>query len=221
MRAASRLAALWERRRFRKDGITLLVNRASRDTEVQPDLIGRAVNLPVMRATVPAAFRDLEEAVNAGIPDRLGDGPVREGILAVSRELQLVRPRKRRSLFSRVEDAGQVTLEAMALLPYVIGMVLLCWQLALVGWTWAWGQHAVREGARELAVRGAADQLVVEQVVTQVVTDNLPGSMRDGLDVRTSGAVVHAEVRVPLPVPTWMTPWTLSVQQGAVQEPRL
>lgn len=217
MRAGARLVQLWERRRFRKEGITVLINRASRDTEVQPDLVGRVLELPVMKAAIPAAFRDLEAAVNTGVPDRLEDGPIREGVLAVSRELQLVRPRKRRSLFSRADESGQITIEAVSLMPYAIGMVLLFWQLILVGWTYSWGQHAVREGARELAVSSLNSTAQVEQVVRE----ELPESMRDGLVVTTGVSTVRADVRVPLLVPAWMSPWTISVQQGTVREMQL
>lgn len=214
MRAGARLVQLWERRRFRKEGISVVINRASRDTEVQPELVGRVLDLPVMRSSIPAAFRDLEAAVNTGVPDRLEDGPIREGILSLSRELQLIRPRKRRSLFGRAEEAGQITIEAVALMPYAIGLVLLFWQLILVGWTYSWGQHAVREGARELAVSGLGGT----GRVTEVVREELPESMRDGLVVDTRTSTVRADIRVPILVPTWMSPWTISVQQGTVRE---
>ncbi len=212
MRAAARLVELWDRRRFRKDGVSVLVNRASRDTEVQPDLIARVLDLPTLAATVPAAFRDLEGPVNTGIGAGLPDGPVREGILEVSRELQLVRPRRRRSLFSRSGETGSVMVEALGLLPFAVAGLLLFWQLVLVGWTWSSGTHAVREGARELAVAGA-------QTVPAVVTEELPGSMREGLVVSVDGATVRADVGVPLLAPGWMSPWRVTVQQGTVREP--
>lgn len=216
MRSAARLVQLWERRRFRKDDITVLVNRSSRDTEVQPDLIARVLGLPVLRATVPAAFRELEPAINTGIPEHLPDGPIREGILEVARELQLVRPRRRRSLFARAgDDGGQVAVEALGLLPMALVGLLLVWQLVLVGWTYTQGQHAVREGARALAVHASAEQ------VTAVVQDELPPSMRPGLGVRTTGSTVAADVPVPLLAPAWMSPWTLTVQQGTVVEAEL
>jgi pilus assembly protein CpaE len=217
MRSGARLVQLWERRRYRKDGITVLVNRASRDTEVQPDLIAGALDLPVMRTTIPAAFRDLEAAVNTGIPDRLEDGPIRSGVLEVSRELQLVRPKKRRSLFNRADDTGQVTIEALGILPFALFMLVLLWQVVVVGWAWSMGQHAVREGARELAVAGALRAPQVEQVVR----DGLPPSMQDGVVVRTTDQTVSADVPVPILAPRWISPWTLTVQQGTVQEPGL
>ncbi len=213
MRSAARLVQLWERRRYRKDGITVLVNRASRDTEVQPDLIGRVLKLPVMRANVPAAFRDLEAAVNTGVPDRLEDGPVRQGILAVSRELQLVRRPKRRSLFSRGDDSGSAIVELLGMAPFALALLLVLWQVVIIGWTYTMGEHAVREGARELAVAG----LVGEQV-EQVVRDELPASMRDGVSISTGASTVSADIRVPLLAPRWMTPWTITVQQGTVRE---
>lgn len=210
IRAGARLSQLWERRRYRKDGITVLVNRASRDTEVQPDLIGRVLELPVLDAGVPAAFRDLETAVNTGVPDHLEDGPVRQGILAVSRELKLVRPKPRRTLFGRSgEDSGQTMIEALGAFPFAVGMVLLFWQLIVVGWTYSVGNHAVREGARELAVGGS---------VAQVVREELPPSMRNGVTISSRASTVRAEIQVPLLAPRWMSPWSITVQQGTVRE---
>ncbi|CAN5876863.1 hypothetical protein BH24ACT15_BH24ACT15_18320 [soil metagenome] len=215
MRSGARLIQLWERRRFRKDGITVLVNRASRDTEVQPDLIGRVLDLPVMSATVPASFRDLETAVNTGVPDHLADGPVRNGILALSRELQLVRPKKRRSMFSRgVEETGSAVIEALGMLPLALAGLLLFWQLIVIGWAFSMGEHAVREGARELAVTGQAGSARVEQVVR----GELPASMRSGTSISTSDYTVSADIAVPLLAPGWMSPWTITVQQGTVVE---
>jgi pilus assembly protein CpaE len=216
VRAAARLVQLWERRRYRKDGITVLVNRASRDSEVQPDLIGRVLGLPVLRASVPAAFRDLEAAVNTGVPEHLPDGPVRDGVLGVARELQLVRPRRRRTLFSRTgEEGGQVAVEALGALPLALAGLLLLWQLVLVGWTYTQGLHAVREGARANAVHATAEQ------VEAIVRDELPPSMRGGLSVTADATGVAADVPVPLLAPGWMTPWTVTVEQGSAPEPRL
>ncbi len=212
MRSAARLVELWDRRRYRKDGISVLVNRASRDTEVQPDLISRVLDLPTLSATIPAAFRDLEGAVNAGAGEGLADGPIREGILEVSRELQLVRPKRRRSLFSRTADTGSVAVEALGLLPFALAGLLLVWQLVLVGWTYSSGTHAVREGAHQLSVAGPTD-------VTQVVTDELPESMREAVVVSTTATAVKADLTVPLLAPSWMSPWHLSVQVGTVREP--
>ncbi|MGI9018592.1 MAG: AAA family ATPase [Euzebya sp.] len=214
LRSAARLVQLWERRRLRKDGITVMVNRSSRDTEVQPDLVGRVLELPVMTSTVPASFRDLEAAVNTGVPDHLEDGAIREGILAISRELQLVRPKKRRSLFNRGDDSGSIMVEAVAVLPYALAGLLLFWQLVIIGWTYSMGQHAVREGARELAVSGLAATSRVEQVVRE----ELPPSMRDGISITTTTSTVKADISVPLLNPRWMSPWTITVQQGTVRE---
>lgn len=217
MRSGARLTQLWERRRYRKEGITVLVNRASRDTEVQPELISRVLDLPLMKAAVPAAFRDLEAAVNTGIPSGLADGPIKQGILAVSRELQLVRPKRRGRMFGSKGEDGQTTIEATAMLPILIAGLLLFWQLIIIGWTFSMGQHAVREGVRELAVAGLAGG---GQVV-QVVTEELPESMRQGLAVDTTQNSVSARINVPLLLPEWQTPWQLTIRQSTFREPAL
>ena len=88
-------------------------------------------------------FRDLEPAINTGVPDHLEDGPVRQGILDVSRELKLVRPKPRRSLFGRGgEDEGTAIVEAIGAVPFALFVIVLLWQFVVIGWTYSMGQHA-------------------------------------------------------------------------------
>ncbi len=219
MRAAGRLVALWERRRYRKDDISVLVNRASRDSEVQPDLIARVLDLPLLDATVPSGFRDLEPAINTGVPSRLGDGPVHSGLLAVAQELRLVPKPRRQRLFAR-SDAGQLQLELLGWTPLVLAAILLLWQFVLAGWTASMGEHAAREAARLQAVeRYSAAQ--VEQL-REAAAASLPASLARDLRVELPAADrVRVEIGVPLLLPAWSSPWTLGIEQGTFLEPRL
>ncbi|MEE8602156.1 AAA family ATPase [Euzebya tangerina] len=210
LRSAARLTALWERRRHRKGGITVVLNRSSRDTEVQADLVSRVLEMEVLDATIPSVFRELEPAVNSGIEEHLEDGPIRSAILGLCRELKLIRPQERRSFFGRGgDDSGQATIEALGILPWALLIILVFWQLAVMGWTYSWGEHAVREAARELAIGGPVEQTVREE---------LPVSMHDGLQVRSGLSTVQAQIRVPILVPDWLSPWSITVQQGTIRE---
>ena len=92
VRAARRMVRLWERLQIRKAEETLtLVNRASRHTEIQPPLIARITGTPVARTTVPANFKELQSAVDAGrVQDLDSRGGVRQALWSFAGELGVV-----------------------------------------------------------------------------------------------------------------------------------
>ncbi|MGW7518396.1 AAA family ATPase [Streptomyces sp. NPDC054796] len=92
VRAAKRMVRMWDRLQIRKAEETLtIVNRASRHTEIQPPLIARIVGTPVARSTVPANFKELQTAVDAGrMQDLDARGPVRQALWGLAGELGLV-----------------------------------------------------------------------------------------------------------------------------------
>jgi hypothetical protein len=90
----------------------------------------------------------------------------------------------------RARDAsGQASVELIAVLPVVAVVIAVLWQLVLVGQALWSSAGAARAAARAHAVgtdpRDAAHGAV-------------PGSVRDGLRVRTSGDEVQVRVRVPI-----------------------
>lgn len=89
MRAANRLLALWERLQVRKEDVRALVNRADRDLEVQPELVKKVVDAPLLETAIPAAFKSLEPAVNTGAPERLVDGAMRNALARLAVEMEL------------------------------------------------------------------------------------------------------------------------------------
>lgn len=92
VRGAKRTVRLWERLRIRKAEETVtVVNRASRHTEIQPSLIARVTGTPMARTTVPAAFKELQSALDAGrMQDLDAKGSVRQALWALAGELGLV-----------------------------------------------------------------------------------------------------------------------------------
>jgi Flp pilus assembly CpaE family ATPase len=92
VRAAKRMVRMWDRLQIRKAEEALaVVNRASRHSEIQPPLIGRVVGTPVARGTVPANYKELQTAVDAGrVQDLDGKGTVRRALWALAAELGLV-----------------------------------------------------------------------------------------------------------------------------------
>ena len=92
VRAAKRMMRLWDRLRIRKaQDTTLLVNRYSRGTEIQPDLIERITGTKAAKSAVPANFKDLQPVVDAGrLHDLDARSPVRRALWAFADEIGLL-----------------------------------------------------------------------------------------------------------------------------------
>jgi pilus assembly protein CpaE len=106
---------------------------------------------------------------------------------------------------------GQASVEFVAVLPAVILVALIVWQLALAGQT-AWlAANAARVGAR-----GAA----VGQDAAAAARSSLPDSLERGLKVtRGDGGVVEVGVRVPILVRAWSSPLVVRARAGLEQGP--
>lgn len=97
VRAAKRMVRMWDRLRVRTadDGEKTLtvVNRASKHTEIQPALVARVVGTPVARTTVPAGFKELHSALDAGrLQDLDQRGSVRQALWALAAEVGATTP---------------------------------------------------------------------------------------------------------------------------------
>ncbi|HEU4675399.1 MAG TPA: AAA family ATPase [Motilibacteraceae bacterium] len=93
LRGVRRATQLWERLELRREAdVRVLLNRASRASEVQVDTAGRVVGLPLLPVVVPAAFRRLEAAVNAGDPALVEDRRWRERVSELGRSLGTLGP---------------------------------------------------------------------------------------------------------------------------------
>ena len=224
MRAANRLVAMWERLQIRKGGITCLVNRVDRDSEVQPELVRRVVEMPLATTVVPASFRSLEPAANTGVPDRLADGPVRH---AIKKMIVEAFPRQEREekpnsfLGGAIEstpparppkESGQVAVEVAGLTTLLLVVIALLWQAVLTGYTFVLAGHAAREGGREMAVSATAEE------VERAVLEDLPGSWREGVKVAQGDHDVKVSLSVPALVPGFGSPWRISASAGSVVE---
>jgi hypothetical protein len=99
-------------------------------------------------------------------------------------------------------EAGQASVELIAVLPLVLLAGAVAWQLALAGdaaWLCA---HAARAAARADAV-GLSPEVAARHA--------LPGSLEDGLQVRRlRGGGVRASLRVPLLLRAWGGPVRVS-----------
>ncbi|MFI5683757.1 CpaE family protein [Streptomyces sp. NPDC051636] len=93
VRAAKRTVRMWDRLQIRKaEETTVVVNRHTRGTEIQPPLIQRITGTALARTAVPANFRELQAAVDAGRVHELdAKSTVKQALWALAGELGLVR----------------------------------------------------------------------------------------------------------------------------------
>jgi pilus assembly protein CpaE len=216
LRAAKRLVRLWERLQVRKDeDVTLVLNRASKANEVQPDLARRVVGTPLAGVRLPAAFRKLEPSLNSGSPERFEDVPLRRAFAELGHELKIVKAlpaagRTRRRGRRRRGEAGQVAAETVALTFLVVTIFLAIWQCVLYGYSYVLAGHAAGEGARKLAVGSPVEPAVYR---------DLPAAWRDPDDVQVAvgGGTVTVRLQVPTVIPglTTASPLWVSAESAS------
>ncbi|MEU5208164.1 P-loop NTPase [Streptomyces sp. NPDC020742] len=92
VRAAKRQVRLWDRLQIRKaEETTTVLNRLTRNTEIQPPLVAKATGTQVAHTHVPAAFKELQPCVDAGrMQDLDSRSTVKQALWALAGELGLV-----------------------------------------------------------------------------------------------------------------------------------
>ncbi|MEU6453331.1 AAA family ATPase [Streptomyces sp. NPDC047065] len=91
VRGAKRAVRMWDRLQIRKaEETTVVVNRYTRGTEIQPQLIQRITGTAIAGTTVPANFKELQGAVDAGRVHELdARSTVKQALWALAGELGL------------------------------------------------------------------------------------------------------------------------------------
>ena len=182
--------------------------RPAADDEVQPDTLRKLAQSPVVSAAMPALDRKLEPAVNArdasaarrsrsgsrrcapSAPRSAWSGSPRTRASAAAALEESGSRRGRRREASRLSrrrqpapDAGQVTVETVALLPLVLLIMAICWQIGadrdVVGLA-----RTARPPRRRTPSRSAR----APDEVRDAALDRVPDSFRDRVSVTpTSG----------------------------------
>jgi pilus assembly protein CpaE len=94
VRGAKRAVRMWDRLQIRKaEETTVVVNRHTRGTEIQPALISKITGTAVAGTTIPAGFKELQAVVDAGRLHELdARSTVKQALWGLAGELGLVKP---------------------------------------------------------------------------------------------------------------------------------
>jgi pilus assembly protein CpaE len=232
LRGVRRLRDLWRRLEVRDDeDVHVVLNRASRRLEIQPDLARKVVGQTLAQTTIPDDFGAFETAVNTGSPVRVEDGKMRGAFDALAAELGVLpgadeqEPEggEPRGLLQRLGgERGQSSAEAMGLLPILIGFVLALWQLGMVGYTYVLAGHAAQEGARMLAVNptgGEHDDDAYKKIRTRAMGE-VPRAWQGGAEVEVPEnlSTVAVRLKVPVVLPGLKSPFTIGSRAATAIE---
>ncbi|MGW0314561.1 AAA family ATPase [Streptomyces flavidovirens] len=243
VRAAKRMVRMWDRLQIRKaEETTTVVNRHNRNTEIQPPLVERITGTKVARAAIPANFKELQAATDAGrMQDLDSRGTVRQALWALAGELGLVKPaagaggkgggkllRSDRGAIGfrgrgKDRDRGAVTVELAGMAPLILFVMIAMWQAVLFGYTFSLAGNAADEGARAAtaaATRGDDPQAAC----VAAAEEHLPSSWQEdagGAECGSNGNLWRAEVTLntPILIPgAGSFPWDVKGNAGAALE---
>ncbi|MFF1694119.1 CpaE family protein [Streptomyces sp. NPDC058257] len=232
VRAAKRMVRLWDRLQIRKAEETLtVVNRHGKAADIQPSLVERVTGTRVARTTIPANFKELQGAVDAGrMQDLDSKSSVKQALWALAGELGLVDPaasggskrggalalRKR----AAGSDRGAVTLEFAGMFPLLLAVMGLLWQCALYGYTFSLAGNAADEAARAATAAYAVGEGGAA-ACTAAAKEHLPSAWQGATVACTDDGAVwkaHVDADVPLFFPGIDTGWSVSGEAGAAKE---
>lgn len=112
----------------------------------------------------------------------------------------------------RRSDAGQATIETVAMLPLALLIAIVCLQVVLLGVSVVWSGVAAGAAARAVSI-GTSPEAAVRAA--------LPGNVRSSVSVGAGGLSVTVTVRAPLLIGDGVSKDVdVDVQHQIVQEPR-
>jgi pilus assembly protein CpaE len=225
VRAAKRMIRLWDRLQVRKAEETVtVVNRYARSAEIQPTLVERVTGTKAAATTIPAAYKELQAAVDAGrLQDLDNRSTVKQAVWTLAAEFGLVaappaegggRRARRRG------DKGAVTLEFAAMFPLVLVVMGLLWQCVLYGYTYSLAGNAADEAARAGTAAYATGGDGGAACDTAGRKD-LPGAWSSAdITCTDDGTVTRATVKVDVPLffPGVNPGWSVTGEAGAASE---
>ncbi|MEY9210688.1 AAA family ATPase [Thermobifida halotolerans] len=227
LRGAQRLIAMWGRLQIRDTkNVTALLTRHSRRNEIQPDFARKLLGTEMLRTTVPAAYRALEEASNTGTPDRLTDEGLLKAFGRLAAELGMLTPAhdggpaaplgeaaegvSARRLRGR-GDSGASIVEFASLVPFLGLALLLAWQIVLLGVTGLYASHAAGEGARQASITPDDSEAILEAATKRVLPPwDEEGTFRLEQVAVDGNTYVEVTIAMPAVLPGVDSPWDIS-----------
>ncbi|MFC0037865.1 AAA family ATPase [Actinomadura rayongensis] len=219
MRGAKRMTQLWTRLQIRREeDVLVLLTRQDRRNEIQPDLARKMVGAPLMKATIPASFRALEEAANTGSPTLVKNNDFRRAIGRVAAEAGLL-DAPAAGTAPRRGDQGAALVEFSAIIPLIGAIILLVWQTVLVGLTSMYSSHAANEAARAVAVLGYDEPGSRAQVRDRAAA-RISGPWKDEkhLHIEVVDGYVRVTIDTPAVLPGLRTPFGITTSAKVVDE---
>ncbi|MEU7579321.1 AAA family ATPase [Streptomyces sp. NPDC041068] len=236
VRAAKRMVRLWDRLQIRKAEETItVVNRHGKSSEIQPSLVERVTGTRTARSTVPAGFKELQGAVDAGrMQDLDSRSSVKQALWGLAGELGLVEAEsatsatgKRGALSLRRKaasgdrgDRGAVTLEFAGMFPLLLAVMAILWQCALYGYTYSLAGNAADEAARAATAAYAAGEGTAG-ACSAAAKEHLPNAWQGASVTCTDEGPVwkaHVSVDVPVFFPGIDAGWHVNGEAGAAKE---
>lgn len=216
LRGVHRTAEKWRRVGARSmEQVKVVLNRVSRDSDIQPDTATRLLPTTPIDITLPEAFKVLQRGLNHQDPSeiqakawwsRIGELAEHVGTVPSATE-----PRppvtKNRSLFRRkassvkvpatpASEQGQATLEFTGLIGIVMLLMVILWQIGLWGVSAAYTSHAADEAARSAGILASPAQVRADALAA------VPSWFRANTTVRLSDSDVEVKGRLPLLLPS-------------------
>lgn len=108
LRTLRRVLQSWEDLPVRKpETVRVLLNKVSRQDEVQPETVRRLAQSPVVSVALPAMFRKLEQAVNNRDPLLVKEQAWWTAVRAIGREVGVVRVPERQGVAAQVVEQAR------------------------------------------------------------------------------------------------------------------
>lgn len=215
LRAVRRSIELWGRLQLRKDDdLSVVLVRQDRRSEVQPAFARKLLGVPVLTTAIPAAFRGLETAANAGTPNEVESSDFRRAVGHLAQEIGII---AEGALRKGGRDRGALTLEFGAVFPFVVLIFLVVWQVALIGLTSMYASHGANEAARAAAVLGYDTPGARSQVHDRAVA-RISGHWRGDAQVDVADGFATVTIPTPFVLPGLNSPFKISAHARVVPE---